>query len=216
MSVAPKVAAISLYITTTSRPNRLILGVRAGTPTNRRHTDVLSTPTQRIPWCLLEELSGPVAIDWTRREAPSFVWHGSSGAESVIGVQRSMSDPLSFAVESLMARKMDLGRALVMGAMRGHARLIASSRDIVLDQDESDAEDTHMLTVHVVLDSVPEVLPSAAYRRFDWVNALSLRESVERRDALSLIPNETPWSVCLRGLCVRSAAFASERLGEGS
>lgn len=207
----PRANVISLILRSETRPGHILLGVRRDNPTNHRHVDFLSTPTQRMPAPLFDALSGPLSIDWERAPDDRFQHHPDVPSVP-IAVEKSMAASLSYAVESLMSRKLGLADALVSGRASGRAKIIASAREFVGNAGESDMEDTFMIAVDVLARDIPELGPTQAYRRLDWVPVEDLAAAVENRDPLALIDDETPWSVCLYGLCVRTAAFATPYL----
>jgi hypothetical protein len=97
------VPVLSLAIFRDESREEVLLGVRHPTATSQRHPGVLSTPTMRIPWVIMDSLLSrsdvtlPVdrIVGMNRIEEPY---------ETAIAVAGSMADPLSFAVEALLAR----------------------------------------------------------------------------------------------------------------
>ncbi|GEM_PF-4789164 len=186
----------------------VLLGVRRSTETSRRHPGVLSTPTMRIPASLMSALLARQGV--TDEEAMDFSGFANvAPMESArISVEDSLADPLSYAIEGLLTRKLGLAERLVEGRARGTAKSVALARDVV-DGCETDApEDTLMLTAELVLDDVLELDPTASYSRLDWVDVDLLDRALADDDPYLLIQGGEPWEVCLYGLCVRSAAFA--------
>jgi hypothetical protein len=179
-------AAVSLIVTTPGRPDQFLMGVRRATPTSRRHPNVLSTPTMRIPEgslqaVLAEHFGGVCSLP-----AQGAIEQLPESAPSAFGGAQTLASSISFIVEATLARKLSLADALVSGELRGYAAPIALAVDVVPDPATEKDELTHMLTVAVELEAgenlMPQHLPS--YSRLLWVDEARLQRALEHNDVL--------------------------------
>lgn len=205
------VPVLSLAIFRDESREELLLGVRRATATSPRHPGVLSTPTMRVPWsimdAILERSRVELAPDEIRGMSRLQVPHSAP-----ISVPNSMADPLSFAVEALLARKLGAADALVRGEMATSATASAVARALVDGCEMDEPEDTLMLTAEIVLESGAfEFPPTASFSRVDWVKTERLEDALRLDDPMLLISGSERWEVCLYGLCVKSAAFVVKR-----
>lgn len=205
--VAGPTPVLSLAIFRDSSRSQMLLGVRRRTPTSPRHPGVLSTPTMRLPATLMASIAESVG-------AP--VSPGRDGMLALadptptpIGVANSMANPLSFAAEGLLARKLGWGNLLVEGGLSSHVRALAVSRAIVDGCELDLPEDTYMLTAGIELRTEVDLAPTASFARLDWVETELISDALAADDPAMLISGGESWEVCLYGLCVRSAAFAA-------
>jgi hypothetical protein len=203
---------LSLCVFRDASKREILLGVRSPTATSSRHPAVLSTPTMRVPWQLMSALLETHKVG----EAELTALRGFSHLETVTGtrisVNGSMGDPLAYAVEGLMSRKLGWGDELVRGALSSEARAVAIARAVVEGCELDEPEDTFMLTVEVVLEDEVGLSPTASFSRLDWVATDLIETALEKNDPYLLISGGAAWEVCLYGLCVRSAAFATQRV----
>lgn len=202
------VPVVSLLVFQDQDEERVLLGVRKKSPTSPRHPDVLSTPTMRIPYAFMTALLSAEYRQQIGLVPPHFEALSSCSTWQ-IGVPYSLASPQAFVAEALMCRKLALGPLLIQGAMSGQVSQVALAYDRIHD-DVGGYEDTLMLTMSCVLTSKPVDLPqeSPSYTHIGWVDAQQIDAAVKSRDPLMLIPNASPFEVCIHGLCVRSAAFA--------
>lgn len=205
------VPVLSLCIYRDESREEVLLGVRKPTITSPRHPGVLSTPTMRLPWPLMDALLEPLRVDASDVDELEGFEEVRVTQPIEIGVADSMSNPLSFAVESMMARKLGWGDALVRGDISATAQSVAIARADVDGCEMDETEDTFMLTVEIVLRSEVSLAATASFSRLDWVARNKIDTALELDDPYLLIKGGEPWEVCLHGLCVRSAAFAGRR-----
>jgi len=202
-----KTNVVSLVVRTPEHPGKLLMGVRAPTPTSRRHPHVLSTPTMRVP---AEILAAAVAA-----QAPGSMPALSLGhihtfrpSHSVPfgGAQRQTSG-LAFLVESVLAKKVGLSNALVEGNAFGSVALGSLALDLVPDAATKESELTEMLTLVATLDAGSDQIPSStlSYGQFMWADPAQLQDALAHNDALRVDPN-LDLMICIHGLCVKSAA----------
>jgi len=130
-----------------------------------------------------------------------------------IGSDSSNSLPTSYAIESLLARKLDLGHALSLGQLQASARLAAVAVQEVPDpQGGSPPEWTHMASFLIDITVGDGLIPSAsgAYSRLTWIQGSKLGLAFSSHDALLLDDALDPFEVCISGLCIHSAVAVLE------
>jgi hypothetical protein len=200
-------AAVSLVVRAPDAPGRILMGVRSPTPTSRRHPNVLSTPTMRVSHgafneALAEHAAGP----WL--PSAGIIKQLPDSSPVPFGGAQTLATTVAFIVESILARKLGVADALVLGTLHGRAVPVATAVDDVPDEATGESERTHMLTIAVDLvagetTAFPSSTPS--YSRLLWVEAERLAHALEHNDPLHLAA-DLDLMVCLHGLCVRSAA----------
>jgi hypothetical protein len=137
----------------------------------------------------------------------------ATSAAIAIGSDSSNSSPASYAIESLLARKLDLGHALSLGQLQASARLAAVAVQEVPDpQGGSPPEWTHMTSFLVDITAGVDLIPSAsgAYSRLIWIQGSKLGLAFRSHDALLLDDALDPFEVCISGLCIHSAVAILE------
>lgn len=201
---------ISLVIRRPDRPEEMLMGVRAETPTSARHPNVLSTPTMRIPQSALEAIIGehPAALGYPMDVGTVAPLSAAPAVE--FGGAQALATTTAFLVESSLSRKLGSSDLLVTGELHGRATPAAIAVDVVPDPATGLDELTHMLTVVVDLDQGWDQIPGAtpSYSELLWVPRDRLADALEHNDVLRLVPH-IDLMVCLYGLCVRSAAYVT-------
>ncbi|MEY9927205.1 rhodanese-related sulfurtransferase [Catenulispora sp. GP43] len=206
------VHVVSLVLLDAENPGRALFGVRTPTPTSRRHPDVLSSPTMRVPRETLRAALRSEGIDLSlARHGEIRPLTGSKLHE--FGTGPSMASHPTFLAEHLMARKLGIAEHLVAGRIRGHAAAGGIALDTVHDDEADPPEElTLMLSIVVTVEAGGNLFPGSteSYSRLDWVPIDDVHEAVLHHDPVRLVPTMDPISVCLHGLCVRSAAAVIE------
>jgi hypothetical protein len=206
------VPVVSLVFYRDSSHSELLLGVRRSTATSARHSDVLSTPTMRVP---LPYLLGalPLGIGEVEELETGIFRILPDSTPVPAGVPYSLADPVAFLAESLMCRKLGVQEMLVNGALSAEVRAVGLAKDRIFDE-FGGYEETLMLTLEVTPIERVLGLPgnTSSYSRLEWVDSARVAGAVKARDPLMLLPDASVWEVCLHGLCVRSAAFVLENL----
>jgi hypothetical protein len=186
---------------------KILMGVRRPVPASPRHPGVLSTPTMRLPRQVFESVTRPLEVESgvvvldeqpVRRTGPGSFQHVET-----------------FVVESLMARKLGLGDALMTGRVRARVTTTSVAVDHVADPLGSGlSELTHMISWSVVLEAGADLVPSAtsAYAPLLWADTERVREAMRAKDALIVDDTLNPFEVCIDGLCVRSAVVQLDRI----
>jgi hypothetical protein len=196
---------ISCIVTSAARPGMILLGVRRWSATSQRHPGVLSTFTMRVPEPLFRSFVAAADLDaLTSAETlrPSRV------PAIDIGSVLSSASPASFAIESLLARKLELGGALARAEFRATAWLSAIALDDVPDPQGGDSPElTMMASFCLEVTEGVELLPTTtgAYSVLTWVPFGKLGAAYKAHDALILDPSLNPFEVCISGLCIRAA-----------
>lgn len=198
------VFVLSILLSDLSEPCRIVLGVRRSSQQSNRHPGVLSTPTQRVPRVLFEACQA----SWPLPGEGELEILGERET-SCIGGPNTSADPLSYAIEGLLCRKLGLTDALAEGRTHGVADVMAVSAAVVEDQRATQVrEATVMLTVRVLLTNLLGEMPSST-GFFDPIVTAEVGEfvcAVETNDALVADPSLDPFEVCIGGLCVSTGA----------
>ncbi|MET8356920.1 hypothetical protein [Micromonospora sp. NPDC005171] len=189
----------------------VLLGVRRPTPLVKRFPGVVSTPTMGVPWTVFQTLDPGIA----HREQQAQVEKLAQSPWFAVGGGGYLSTAGGYALEHLMARKLGLAPALVMGRFRATARLWARSLDNVSDPLGTEEQQwTAMLTYLVTVGEGAEEVPAetSSYSRLLWAPIETARAAILARDALILDEDLNPFEVCLQGLCLRSIVGLPEEL----
>jgi hypothetical protein len=197
---------VSLLLSDSASHDDVVLGVRRRTIQAPRHPGVVSTPTQRIPRPLFDACVGA----WPPPTGPRpTIVPVEAGAPYPIGAPCTSELAVSYVVESLLARKLEMAAPLAAGLVRGTAAPVALASAIVPDrQGQGPPEPTVMLTIRVLAGGVTRHLPPATvfYSQLLLCDATRFTEAVRRRDALAVHDSLDPFEVCIGGLCVVSAS----------
>lgn len=199
---------VSLVVLQERRPGIVLFGVRTPTATSDRHPNVLSSPTMRVPSEVMRAALEAERIDpWSVQHGEIRALHGH--ADYPFGVAHSMTSPVAFLAEHLLARKLGVAEVLVNGRLNGTVCAGGISFDTVHDSEsEPQDESTLMLSLTVRIAAGEDLFPerTESYSRLAWVETDQVHEAVRTHDPLRLIADLDPLAVCLHGLCVRSAA----------
>jgi len=204
------VYGLSCLIYRDSSMSELLLGIRRATRTSKRHPGVLSTPTMRLPRSMFESAVGSEMDGIGVGKIKDVISHRTApiGAGQV-------QIPETFMIEALMARKLGVGEALVMGRIGGQATAVSVAFDDVADPLGTElSERTIMASYSVPLDFGAEHLPAAttSYSRLIWAKARLVCLALHRKDALIVDETLNPFEVCIDGLCIQSAVRHIERM----
>lgn len=193
---------------------------------NLTHPNVVSIPTQRIPTSLGEELMAKGTDKGTQGETQLLT--------SVIASNKDVNghDPMIFAVESIMARKLGLADQLesdelaftveLAGHQRGRARYLKGSGK---NPGINDDEELRMINLFVRIDEGADLFPdkTPSYRILSWATMSNFTQMWEDKKATGLgITEHEAIFVCVDGLCLHSTydiltAMRSQRcLGQRS
>jgi hypothetical protein len=200
------VYAISCCIHRDALRAETLLGVRRSTAVSRRHPGVLSTPTMRVPRAVFE-----TQTDVRPRNGITLL---PETPRTPVGVEGSLQHPASFLIESLLARKLGVGDALVRGSVRAWTQLRTVSVDDVRDPLGTETvERTYMLTYAVFIEDGAQEFPSSteSYSRIIWASTELIGQALAAKDALLIDDTLDPFEVCIDGLCVRSAAYIASQ-----
>jgi hypothetical protein len=200
---------LALTVIDCDAPDRqILLGVRAPA-TNRTHPGVVSTPTQRLEWPHLRPLCSGVDISSTSSDAVTFDLN-----QSPTGLL------LRYAVDALLARKLEVGAALERRRLRYEASIVSLTLGEALYPNlplTQALEQILMLNVLVGVWRGADLFPrrSASYDPIAWVSAERFTQAVRSKDVFLLFPDGNPLELCIYGMCVAtsSSALESDRLG---
>jgi len=199
-----------------------ILTVVRNPDTNLTHPDVISVPTQRLPEALLASLL-------ERAVVRSRVQRQRRGGTETLTIFRddqvdnagaSGHDPVVYAVESLLARKLGLAEALENDALRyqawlgalleGRAQypsLITDAEYLSAGRDaSSDAQEAIlMLNIAVRITEGADLFPEStgSYNLIRWSDRNLFRRMTADRDPAAI--GLDMFRFCVDGLCVDSS-----------
>tara|TARA_Y100000310_G_scaffold345863_1_gene471777 strand:- start:40783 stop:41490 length:708 start_codon:yes stop_codon:yes gene_type:complete len=226
-------AVLSLTILSPDR-SRILVGVRRA-ENNPTHPDIISTPTQRIPSSILEDIitgcttskEVTVNLNFPERIDQVLVFGDpyTIKRQNFESINNPYGQSLLFVVDTLLARK--LGQAsylamdnllylatpkvLVQGAALYDRRNLGENPERYGKQKDHqlNSEDLQMLNVEVVLDRT-DTMPSetASYSPLVWISRKQFQVMNEERHTFGL-PNELNGSsYCAHGMCLLSSYAA--------
>lgn len=203
-SIDAPVWVISLALFRDARRSEILLGVRRDTPTTRRHPGVLSTLTMRIPASFFRLLvDGDLMLSMERGDVVLI----DGERRFPLGSSGFYETPAAFVLESLLAKKLQLGELLFNGGFRADAALRGVALDQVADPLGTDEDEwTAMATFEAVILKGAEEIPggTAAYSRLIWAPVALVEHAFVAGDALIVDESLDPFEVCIGGLCIRS------------
>jgi hypothetical protein len=181
----------------------ILIGVRTVTA-NRTHPQVISTPTQRIPWSFVRQLSaGATAIGGLE----------SSGRARVLDIQSSASSEAAtrYVVRALFSSKLGIAAQLETGKLEYRAAVesltlgTAQYPNLPAHQGK---ERILMFNIRVTITEGAGLFPTgtASYDPLAWVDKKAFLKAVESKDIFLLFPDGDPVELCIYGLCVSTSA----------
>jgi hypothetical protein len=171
--------------------------------TNQTHPDVVSVPTQRIPRAVFEAIvESAVSTElcnmtllYDSEEVDSRVINGN--------------DPMVYAVESLLSRKLGVSNVLETGDLSFRAKLRGvrhgTSVHRLMNSGGALSEQIAMANVLVTITAGAArfVRRTKSYSHIRWVSIEKFIESVRKKDPIHLDLN--PMKYCIHGLCISTA-----------
>jgi hypothetical protein len=181
----------------------ILVGVRTITA-NRTHPQVISTPTQRIPWSFVRHIcAGATAIGDFK----------GSGGTHVLDVQSSSSSEAAtrYVVRALFSSKLGVAAELETGRLEYHATLESLTLGTAHYPNlpaHHGKERILMCNIRVTLTKGAELFPesTASYDPLVWVDKNAFIKAVESKDIFLLFPDGDPIELCIYGLCVSTSA----------
>ena len=206
--------------------SKILVGVRCAL-TNLTHPDVVSIPTQRIPEKLLddyyeqEEEAGLKEITLPVRT--SEIYKIRPGIDYLITDESSSHEPLKYAIELILSKKLLLGKAIEEKEIGFTAKPTIAIAGAVLYEKTSDAmpgaeveikgenffkEYLTMYNVMVKISNI-ECIPAdtPSYSNLRWAKIKNYMKMVETKNPkvlYSLFRNRSI-RFCVHGLCLASA-----------
>ena len=126
-------------------------------------------------------------------------------------------DPLIYAVDSLLTRKLGLADALEQRILRYQAHVAVLMRGIsdVSDQAENVivTRPVNMINVAVQIEYGSNLIPreSTSYSRIRWVDVATFLDVALTRDVTMLAEDLNVFEFCVRGLCVQTTCELLKR-----
>jgi hypothetical protein len=183
-------------------PNAGELLVVARRPeTNVSHPNVICVPTQRFPVPVAQTL-----VSGASAKRVGEVFHFA--ARTVSNLVAHDDDPLIYAVDAILARKMGVADALERRTIRYQAKLgslaIGLSEVSITFGDGVVANTVSMLNVAVRVVEGADLFPreSSSYSRIFWVGVKTFLEAAKSRIVTTLCNDLSVFDFCIHGLCV--------------
>jgi hypothetical protein len=186
----------------TTRDSELLVVVRDVT-TNLTHPNVISVPTQRIPVSLFSDIIGSGKLAIKTQSTTYFT------GEWIANNRQNGHNPIIYAIEALLARKLGAANALETRTLAFESQLKA----MMVGQSyhpqlpiERRYENISMLNIKVFIDRYNHEFPSqtASYSHILWTSVETFIETVQKKQPEILEPNLDPLEYCIHGLCIWS------------
>jgi hypothetical protein len=183
-----------------------VLVVARDPSSNPTHPNVVSVPTQRIPDALYHSLEGDLRSPSKRGQML-----GLEAARVVDSQLDDSHDPLVFAVESVLARKLGFADALERDQVSYEAGLHTLIQGAAMYDNLADVdlyEGIDMLSVVVALADPQRLLQqrTGSYSEIAWTSVGGLLASIDSRDPGDLEVGFDPIELCVHGVCLEAAS----------
>ena len=169
---------------------------------NRTHPNVVSVPTQRMPASLAH------AIIYKGKRRGVFAETSLLSSKPVLSSRVSGHDPLIFAVESLLSRKLGVADALEADVIKFEAVVAGVHNGTANYENLSTSENLRMINVKLVITEGIEHFPNntTSYDIINWIKVENfLRMWDDGKDvSLAGIGFEKALGICVDGLCILS------------
>jgi hypothetical protein len=165
---------------------------------NVKHPNVISVPTQRVPEALIRAMVN--TVDAETEDAHTTYYRGPAVDVSVRG-----HHPIVFAVESILARKLEVASDLELGRIKYQALLraisVGKSHYPNLPAIETE-EYVLMANIMVLVTSGAELFPkqTTSYSHILWIDVKDFLTTVHKRNPLEI--GLDPFEYCIHGLCI--------------
>ena len=169
---------------------------------NQTHPNVVSVPTQRIPASLAE------AIISTGKQNGKYGNTTIIAQDSVSNVKLKGHDPIIFAVESLLSRKLGLSSELEKEGIEFEAALSGLHNGFAKYVDLEKEEGLQMVNIVVIVkkgvDKIPE--KTTSFDVIKWSEVGDFLQMWECKKDISIlgIGGDKAFGICVDGLCILS------------
>jgi hypothetical protein len=166
--------------------------------TNVKHPNVISVPTQRVPEALIRAMIDMVEVEAEDLRTTYYRW--SEADSSVRG-----HHPVTFAVESVLSRKLEVASALELSRITYRASLravsVGKSHYPNLPSVEME-EHVLMANIMVLITNGAELFPSrtTSYSHVLWIDVKDFLTTVRTRNPFEI--GLDPIEYCIHGLCI--------------
>lgn len=178
-----------------------VLNVVRDPSTNTTHPNVVSTPTQRIPLSVYQQIlelthsgsSYPTPHLDTKENRPD---HTTSG-----------HNPLIYITEALLARKLGLAPFLERDQVQYQVHFgLSKTATTYIEDENSEPAPYHisMLNLVVVIQNGVDLFPdkTASYSHILWVESGKFLDMVQHKDPTRISADLNPYEYCVHGLCI--------------
>jgi len=189
--------------------SQVLLGIRRDVPSMRRHPNVVSTPTGRIPTVVFDLVAA--GVPRLRDAGVRVLDHDGPAATATaftIGSGDFTWSPAALAVDALITKKLGLADAVITQRFAATAAPAVIALDMVDDPwGTGSSEPTEMLTFAAIVTEGASQIPdqTAAYSRLWWAERDRVLSAMAEGDASLLAPTLDPVRFGIGGLCMRSA-----------
>jgi hypothetical protein len=183
-----------------------VLAVVRSEIANPTHPNVVSVPTQRVPRTLLDAiLASAVGVAGSPSPHVAHFHGGTIAGDSATG-----HNPLVYAVEALLARKLGLAEALEGGRTSFRAALRARVDGVAVYDNLGPGvmrEPVRMLNVAVELAGFAHDLPTStnSYSSIRWTPVDQMLRCIATKDPTLIDPAFSPIEICVHGVCLLAA-----------
>lgn len=179
---------------------QMLLAVR-NPETNITHPNVISVPTQRIPEEMLKNLEKSSSVEYEDKLSATTILKSEIFDSSLA----NGDNPLIFAVESILCRKLSLADYLehnqieYMTCLRG---LVTGTVKHAVH-----SENTVMINAIVVITKGFSLIPnnSASFSHIISTSVNTFIETASHKNPLLLRRDLNPFEYCIHGLCIMSS-----------
>jgi len=169
---------------------------------NLTHPNVVSVPTLRIPATLAEQLIN--TSDVTGQRNNTDIYKHSFVSNQI----ENGHNPVIFAVESLLSRKLGLSDFLEQNKIHFTASIAGMHRGIAQYPNQQSSEELQMVNLLVIISKGASLFPKTT-ASYTFSGAMSVKNFkimwADGKDArLTGLPPEIAFGVCVDGLCILS------------
>ena len=201
------VLALTVVDATTLKDNEItseskVLCVVRAPETNLTHPNVVSTPTQRIPAALYQGI-----VDSTARES-NILNYSSMTSVFCLNKAPCSHDPILYAVEGILSKKLGVGEYLESKqiVLRARLGLIEFGRTFYPTNSGNETVPHYIVMINIMvfiyegINFFPD--KTTSYSHFFWVEVSRYFEMIKYKDPTQISQNLNPFKFCVKGMCI--------------